>query len=288
METVVCHAVFLLDLRSRHLEVTPKLELAVDDVVDGIRAPRQRVVGAATRPAPPAPLVGEQDLGSVVVECRRVPVGETFVDDRIDTLRSQRIRDVKDDAVARTGPGGNSEVGKGGDVVTLIGLTGLLRVIAVISASPQTRQNARFRVGEHGRTVNDARLARIIDWNLDDVDSKQCGPVVPRRFVETALHLGLLSDTGDAGVVDDDLSVFARTPDDRVRVRSATGLDRTHLHGPRQVADVENADSAEAFGADVIAHALESAVDPSPGLLHRHDQKVAYDGHITLPSGADD
>ena len=184
--TVVRHTVLLLDLRSRHLEVAAELELAVDDVVDGVRAPGQRVVGAAARSPPAAPLVGEQDLGTVVVERCRVPVGKALIDNLVYALRVQRLGDIEDDAVARASACGNPEFRICCDVVALVGLTGLLRVIAVVAASPQTTQGARLGIGEHRGTDDDAGLARIVDRNLDNVDAKQCSSVVAGRFVKAA------------------------------------------------------------------------------------------------------
>src|SRR3546814_7057554 len=77
-------------------------ELAVYDVVDGVGAPVPRILCAAARPRSAAPFVGEQHLRPVIVERRRVPIGEAFVDHRVDPLRLARVGDVEDDAVART------------------------------------------------------------------------------------------------------------------------------------------------------------------------------------------
>ncbi len=280
-------AVLLLDLRRRHLEVAAELELAVDDVVDRVRAPGQRVVGAAARPAAAAPLVGEDDLGAVVVEGRRVPVGEALVDDLVDALRVQRVGDVEQDAVARAGAGGDPALGEHGDVVALVGAVGLLGVVAVVAAPPQPGQDAGLGVGEHGRAVDDARLGRLVDRDLDDVDAEQRGALVAGRLVDAARHLLLVAHDGGPGVVDDDLAVLARAGDDRVRVRAAAGLDRADLHRPCQVADVEDAKPAEALGADVLVDALEPAIEPPSGLLDRHDQQVADDGDVALPARAD-
>ena len=130
-------------------------------------------------------------------------------------------------------------------------------------------------------------LLGSFDRNLDNVDAKQCGSVVAGRFVEAAFHLLLLAHAGDARVVDEDFAVFARACDDRMRVRAATGLDRAHLHRPCKVADIQDAKPAEPLGADVVLHTFEPAVDPSPGLFHRHDQQVADDGDIALTAWTD-
>ena len=61
----------------------------------------------------------------------------------------------------------------------------------------------------------------------------------------------------------------------------------TDLHRPRKVADIENADAPEAFGADILGDTLESAVDPAAGLFHGHDEQIADNRHVALATGAD-
>ena len=55
-----------------------------------------------------------------------------------------------------------------------------------------------------------------------------------------------------------------------------------------QIADVEDADAAEALGADRRGHALHAAVDAAAVLLDRHEQQVAVHRDVALPAGADD
>src|SRR5687768_5827020 len=94
-------AVLLLGLRRRHLVVALVYQLAIDNVVDGIGAPRQRINGPAARTAAAAPLVGEEHLRAVVVERRRMPVSKAGVGDEVEPLWIPRIADVHQDAVAR-------------------------------------------------------------------------------------------------------------------------------------------------------------------------------------------
>ena len=124
----------------------------------------------------------------------------------------------------------------------------------------------------------------IVHGNFDDVDAKQRRPVVAGRFVDAAFHLFLLADSRSTGVVDDDAVVVGR--DDGMGVGTAAGLDRAYLYRPGQIADVEDADPAEPLVADVSGDALEPAVEPAAGLLHRHDQQVADDRDVTLPTRA--
>src|SRR5690606_34017479 len=77
---VVRHAVLLLGLRRRHLDVAAKLELTVDDVEYRVRTPVLWVGRAAARTRAAAPFVGENDLCAVVAERRGVPVREARID----------------------------------------------------------------------------------------------------------------------------------------------------------------------------------------------------------------
>src|SRR5207237_2225231 len=73
---VMRNAVLEARLRSGQLVVSLKLHLVVHDVEDRVRSPLPTVSRTALRLATAAPFVGEQDLRSVVVERRRVPVRE--------------------------------------------------------------------------------------------------------------------------------------------------------------------------------------------------------------------
>ena len=93
-------AVLKIRLGCRQLVVAAEDELAVDDVVNGVCTPGRWILNTATRPAAATPLIGEDDLGSLIVEGRRMPVGEPGIDDGVDPLGRSRITDVEDDAVA--------------------------------------------------------------------------------------------------------------------------------------------------------------------------------------------
>ncbi len=71
-------------------------------------------------------------------------------------------------------------------------------------------------------------------------------------------------------------------------MRAAAGLHLADLARTSQIADVEDAYAAEPVNADVLADALQSAVNAPTGLLDRHDQQIADDRHVTLPARADD
>ncbi len=69
---------------------------------------------------------------------------------------------------------------------------------------------------------------------------------------------------------------------------SPAGLHGGHLFRLAHVGDVEDADAAEALGADRFLNALRSAVEPAACLFHRHDQQVAVDRHVSLTARAHD
>ena len=82
-----------------------EFELAVNDVVDGIGPPIEWIKGATAWATATAPFVSEQHLGTVVVECRGMPIGKTRIGDDVDTIGFHGISDIEQDAVARAGPG---------------------------------------------------------------------------------------------------------------------------------------------------------------------------------------
>ncbi len=135
--------------------MAPKGQFPVDNVIDGIRAPIERVVTATPRTTAATPLVGKQDLSPFIVEGCRVPVGKPFVRDDIDPLRLPGIRYIENNAVSRASACGDIRLGKHSDVMTLVCFRGFLRAITMITSLPQSRQTTRFRIGKHRRAVND-------------------------------------------------------------------------------------------------------------------------------------
>ena len=73
-----------------------------------------------------------------------------------------------------------------------------------------------------------------------------------------------------------------------MRVRTAAGLHGAHLHRPGEVTDVEDANAAEALGADVVVDTLEPAVYAAARFFHGHDEEFAYDRNVALPARAHD
>ncbi|MNS64613.1 hypothetical protein D3C72_977480 [compost metagenome] len=71
-------------------------------------------------------------------------------------------------------------------------------------------------------------------------------------------------------------------------MRTAAGLDLSHLNGLNRVADIEDTQATEPIRAHVLANPVASAVHTSAGLFHRHEQQIADDGDVALTTGAYD
>ena len=127
---VVGHAGLLRGLRRRHLVVALELQLAIRDGEDGVGTPLLLVRGPALGLRAPAPLVGEEQLGPVVVERGRVPVGEVGVGDLVNAYRARRVADVEQQTVALAGTTREAHRRVDGDVVALGGTRGAVRLLA--------------------------------------------------------------------------------------------------------------------------------------------------------------
>ena len=185
------------------------------------------------------------------------------------------------------GSGRESDLGEHGDVVALVRRTRVLRALAVIAAAPQPGNGAGCGIREHARLADDARRVRGRDGHLNHVDAVERGVwILLRVEVRAAGELVARSDRARARHVDVDVPLVVGIDDERVRVRPAAGLHRRHLFRPADVADVEDADAAEALAAHRSLHALRAAIDPPARLLHRHDQEMAVDRHVALTAGA--
>ncbi len=283
---VVRHAVLRLGLRRRHLVVAAERQLLVDDVEDRVGAPVGEVRRAAARPRAAAPFIREDDLGAVVVERGRVPVGEILVARRVEALRVGRIRNVHQDAVARAGAGRQADFREHRDVVALIGGGAALRAGAAVAAGIQARNGAGLLVRENARAIDDARLLGGAERHFDHVDAEERRVRVLLRIAARAVDQLLAgADAAGAGPVDIQRLLVLRHQ--RVGVRAAAGLHRRDLLRLGDVGDVEDAHAAEAFLADRLLHALDAAVDAAAGLFDRHEQQVAVDRDVALAAGAD-
>ena len=169
------HAIFGISLRGRHLVVTTELKLTVDDVVERISTPGQRILCATARSATATPFIGENHLGAIVVEGGRMPISKTRINHLIQSLRIRRIRDIQQDAIAGASACCQANIWIGCNVVALIGLACSLSTITVVTTIPKTSQSAGIRVGEYKGAIHDLRGGWVIFWNFDNFDAEQCG-----------------------------------------------------------------------------------------------------------------
>jgi hypothetical protein len=112
----------------------------------------------------------------------------------------QRIRDVEQDAIARAGARGDALGRKHGDVVTLVGDVGVLCVVAMVAAAPQTGDLARR--SKHPRPVDNPGGRGAGDGDLDHVNAEPGGAIVAldidaaRQFLAVA-HIACARDVDD-------------------------------------------------------------------------------------------
>jgi hypothetical protein len=151
--------------------------------------------------------------------------------------------------------------------VALIGLVGRLRSFAMAAALPESRDVTRG-IGEDTRACDDLGVLRRVEWNADDVDAEQRRiRILLRRTRRTTRELVWRTHDARAGDVDVNVFRILRVGDERVRVRSATRLNRGYLFRMVEISDVEDANAAEPRGAHRIGDTLRSAVDAAERLL---------------------
>src|SRR6185437_7546020 len=89
-----------------------------------------------------------------------------------------------------------------------------------------------------------------------------------------------------AGDIDVDIVLVFRIDEQRVRVRPAAGLHIGDVLRVVDVADVEDANAAQALLADRVLHALAAAIEASAGCFARNEEEVLVDGNVALRSWA--
>ena len=172
------------------------------------------------------------------------------------------------------------------DVVTLIGFRRLLRAGSMFAAGPQSVDRAGRRIREDARAVDDFRVLRRRERHLDHVDAEERRVrIFTGLESRTAGELFRRSDQAGPRAVHIEIARILRIGHERMRVRSAARLNRRDLARLAEIADVENADAAEPFGADLVLNTLRAAVDAAARLLDRHEQQVAVHRHVALPAG---
>ncbi len=117
-----------------------------------------------------------------------MPVGEAWIDHRVEPLGPPRVRDVEDDPIAGASPCGEFARGKDSDVVALVRPPRLLGVLAMGPALPKTGKAAGCSVSEHRRAIDDPGPRRIAERDLDHVDAEESGAVVTRNLSDAALE----------------------------------------------------------------------------------------------------
>jgi hypothetical protein len=218
-----------------------------------------------------------------------VPIREILIHHFIDTHWIRRIGNVEQDAVSRARTGCQPQLREDGKVVALIRCARALRPRTVVAALPEPRDVAGRPIRENSRPADDARLLRRRERDLDDVDTEQ------RRvwilfWIQRRAAVELLGRSHPPGSrsVEIHISRIVRIGHQRVRMRSAARLHGRYLLRPSDIADVEDADAAETLGADLLLNTPCAAVKPATRLLHRHEQQVAANRHVTLTAGAHD
>src|SRR5204863_10215073 len=104
----MCDAILSLGLRSWQLVVALELHRRPRNGEDGVGAPLAWIGRATLRLHSSAPLVREQNLGSIIVEGRRVPVREIGIGRRVEANGMRRVAYVEQQSVTAAGAAGSA------------------------------------------------------------------------------------------------------------------------------------------------------------------------------------
>ena len=200
-------------------------------------APHCGLVGhPAARLRAAAPLVGEDDLGAVVVERRRVPVREVRVGDRVETNRVGRVADVEQDAVALARARSQPDLGVRGDVMARVrvrarastavpdGCSGCVGPVFCRPLTAPVTGSVKMRGWLTIAAVSGAASGTLMTSmrHCVGLPGGRPAPLVRRRFA--ARQLARPADARRARVVDVDVVGVVGVGHERVRVRTAAGL----------------------------------------------------------------
>src|SRR5439155_853944 len=137
-----------------------------------------------------------------------------------------------------------------------------LRAGSMFAAGPQPVDRPGRRIREDARAVDDFRVLRRRERHLDHVDAEERRVrIFTGLESRTAGELFRRSDQAGPRAVHIEIARILRIGHERMRVRSAARLNRRDLARLAEIADIENADAAEPFGADLVLNALRAAVD---------------------------
>ena len=118
---VVRDTILVRGLRRQHLVVALERHPAIVERENGVGAPLRLVEVPALRLSTTAPLVGEEQLGAVVVERRRMPIGKIRVRHRADASRMRRVPNVEQQSVAAARAARETNGRIDSDVMALVG-----------------------------------------------------------------------------------------------------------------------------------------------------------------------
>src|SRR4051812_48859251 len=118
---------------------------------------------------------------------------------------------------------------------------------------------------------------------LDHFDPEECGVgiLVGRKIYAAGKLIGRAHASG-TGYVDVDVRGILRVDQQTMRVRSTAGLNVADVSRIADVADVENADTAQAFLAYGVLHALRPAVDTRGEVFTRDEEEILVHRDIAL------
>src|SRR5262249_3944890 len=172
-----------------------------------------------------------------------------------------RIGYVEQDSVARACSGSKTEFHKNRDVMALIRNRRSLSSRPVITATPKTGNISSGGIGKDARPVHDFLPLRRGQRDFNKIGTeKSCMRILFRSFTGAPCELWRGADPPGPLSIDINVGFVFRIDDERMRVRSTAGLNRRHLFGISQVADVEDAHAAKTFVTDGRFYALRSPV----------------------------
>ena len=201
-----------------------------------------------------------------------MPISKARIYDLVQALGVDRIGNVQQNAIAGTGTGGQTDIGKSGDVVALVSLSGGLSVFTVVATVPQASQCAGIRIGENKRSVHNTRILGTVHGNLYHFDAEQCRiRIFEGRITGTIGQFFVITHATSTRDIDIDITVCVGIGYDSVGMGAAAGLHRAHLYRVGEVADIKNTDALHALLADRFRHPFETAIQSSTSFLHGHD-----------------
>src|SRR3546814_20454571 len=117
---------------------------------------------------------------------------------------------------------------------------------------------------------------RISDWS-SDVCSSDLGANVARDVADAAFQLVFITHRRRARNVDDDRVPGLGFGHDRVRMRTAAGMDLADLDRPRRLAAVTAAQAPEPLWARILGYTPQAAIDPAAGMPAPHEAHVRWE-----------